>query len=320
MKSLLKWLKIISISILGLILFTLLAGFCFEQFMRLKANREFKMQGKLINIEQHQLNYLALGKGKPEVVFESGLDGGGFLTWSKIQPEIAKVTTTISYNRAGFLWSERGNNPKTCEAMADELYLLLKKTNHKGPYILVGHSLAGYILRSFIKKHPNEVAGIIFIDVSHPKQNNDINIPPTWVLNFLNSIGYIRYINSKDFQYPNTLFSEKFNVLARSFAYKSTSSAFEEYHHVKQLAEEANKINTFGNIPLLILTAANKKKHLKYESEREFNTHLNFQKTLLKLSTNSEQVLAKNSGHCIQFDEPSLVIETIRKLIAQNRL
>jgi pimeloyl-ACP methyl ester carboxylesterase len=320
MKSLIKWLKIITISIVAFILLTLLAGFCHEQFMRYQARKEFKMVGKLVNIGQHQLNYLALGKGKPEVVFESGLDGGGFLTWSKVQPEIAKFATTISYNRAGFLWSEGGNNPKSCEAMADELYLLLKKTNHNGPYILVGHSLAGYILRSFISKHPTEVAGIIFVDVAHPNQNNDIKLPPICILNFLNSVGYLRYINSKDFQYPNTSFNDKFNTIARAFAHKSTAAAFEEYHQVKQLAKEADKINTFGKVPLYILTAANKPKHLKYESDSEFNTHLNYQKSLLNLSGNSKQILAENSDHCIQFDEPTLVIESIRKLIDQNNI
>jgi hypothetical protein len=39
--------------------------------------------------------------------------------------------------------SERGNSPKTGDAMVDELYILLNKSNHNGPYILVGHSFAG---------------------------------------------------------------------------------------------------------------------------------------------------------------------------------
>ena len=318
MKLFIKWVKFLSLSLLGLLLLIVFTGFCYEQFMRFKANKEFKMEGKLVNVGQHQLNYLELGNGKPEVVFESGLDGGGFLAWSKVQPEIAKISTTISYNRAGFLWSERGNNPKTCEAMADELYFLLKKTNHNGPYILVGHSLAGYMLRSFIKKHPNEVAGIVFVDVSHPKQNNKINLPPTSCLNFLNSIGIARII-SNNHQYSNTLFNEKFNIIARSFGYKSFPTVFEEYHCVEKLAAEADKIKSFGNIPLYILTGTNEKMNLENMPKKIFNTKLEQQKSLLKLSTNSKQIMAKNSGHYIQFDEPDLVIETIRQLVENNK-
>lgn len=318
MKSFIKWVKILVLSLVGFILLIILIGFCFEQFMRFKASNEFEMEGKLVNIGQHQLNYLALGKGKPEVVFESGLDGGGFLAWSKVQPEIAKISTTISYNRAGFLWSERGTNPKTCDAMADELYFLLKKTNHHGPYILVGHSLAGYMLRSFIKKHPNEVAGIVFVDVSHPKQNNKINLPPTSLLVFLNAIGIARII-SNNHQYSNTLFNEKFNIIARSFGYKSFPTVFEEYHCLQKIAAEADKINSFGDIPLIILSGTNKKKSYRRMSKSEYVSKLKNQKSLLQLSTKSEQILAKNSEHFIQFEEPNLVIQAIKKLIERKR-
>lgn len=318
MKSLFKWLKIATFSIVGLLLIIILTGFVYEQFMRFKANRQFNSLGKQIDIGLHKLNYLELGHGKPEVIFESGLDGGGFLTWSKVQPKVAKFASTLAYNRAGILWSERGNNPKTCDKMADELYFLLKKTNHKGPYILVGHSLAGYMLRSFIEKHPNEVAGIIFVDVAHPKQNNKTNLPPTSILNFLNSIGIARII-STNHQYSNTLFNEKFNIIARSFGYKSFPTVFEEYHCVEKLAAEADKINSFGNIPLYILTGTNEKMNLENMPKKFFNTKLEQQKSLLKLSTNSKQIMAKNSGHFIQFDEPDLVIEAIRQLVENNK-
>jgi hypothetical protein len=51
---------------------------------------------------------------------ESGLDQGGAMVWSKVQDQTARFTSTVSYDRAGIMWSERGGNPKTCEAMADE--------------------------------------------------------------------------------------------------------------------------------------------------------------------------------------------------------
>ena len=54
-------------------------------------------------------------------------------------------------------------------------------------------------------------------------------------------------------------------------------------------------------------------------SESDYNSKLMLQKSLLKLSTKSEQILAKNSGHFIQFDEPELVIQAIRKLVDQNK-
>ena len=66
------------------------------------------------------------------------------------------------------MWSERGNNAKTGNAIATELHVLLEKAGVSKPYILVGHSLGGILLRSFVSKYRQDVAGLILIDSTHP--------------------------------------------------------------------------------------------------------------------------------------------------------
>jgi hypothetical protein len=73
----------------------------------------------------HQLHYLKKGFGGLTVVFESGLDPGGHLSWKYVQNEISKFTTTISYDRAGILMSEQGDNSKSLSSISSDLNNLL---------------------------------------------------------------------------------------------------------------------------------------------------------------------------------------------------
>jgi pimeloyl-ACP methyl ester carboxylesterase len=43
------------------------------------------------------------------------------------------------------------------------------------------------------------------------------------------------------------------------------------------------------------------------------------QQSLLKLSTNSELVVAEKSGHVVPYDEPEVVAEAVRKLLPRLR-
>lgn len=151
-----KFIKPTLIALLSLVLVVLLTGFIYEQVSRMKV-RKYEVGETFADVDGLKLHYKAMGTGKPTVVFESG----SLLSWYKAQPEVAKFASTFSYDRAGILMSQRGNKPKTGDNMAADLYMLLKKMGHDGPYILVGHSMAGVILRSFVDKYANEVAGIV---------------------------------------------------------------------------------------------------------------------------------------------------------------
>jgi len=174
-RRIMKWAKRVIFGVVGLIALLLAVGFVYEQIARTMVHKAFPAQGQLVPVGDHALHIISKGTGGPLVVFESGLDQGGEMAWGRVQDQTALFTSTVSYDRAGIMWSERGGNPKTCEAMADELYELLKKSNKEGPYILVGHSLAGYILRPFVAKHATEIAGIVFVDAAHPDQWNRLH-------------------------------------------------------------------------------------------------------------------------------------------------
>lgn len=290
------------------------------------AKSKFPIRGKLVEVDGHNLNVHSLGSRKPVVVFESGLDMGGSLVWSKVQPEISKFATAVAYDRAGILWSERGENPKTCEAMAGELYKLLKNSGCSGPYLLVGHSMAGYILRSFIKSHPDEVAGIVFVDVSHPDQLNRfpkeiremMATPPDWITDLKSSTGITRWFTSPE-RYPTTVESDSINQIVNAYMPASLPAVIEELSNFEKLGIEAGKINSFGSIPLIVITGTGRQRMDEFIDKelgkRFIKAWMEMQTELLSLSSNSRQIKADKSSHYVQLDQPEIVIEAVRSLI-----
>ena len=306
----------------------ILIGFVYEHISRFYIEKNIPIHGELVNIGDHKLNIKLMGAGKPLVVFESGLDAGGSLVWSNVQNEISKTTSTASYDRAGILWSERGNNPKTGDAMAMELHTLLKKVNQNGPYLLVGHSLAGLIIRSFVAKYPSEVLGIVLVDATHPEQFKRFpqeiktmnSMPPDWILKFVNSIGIIRLFFT-DQQYPNTLKRDSINIINNSYFPCSFAAVLEENNNLEELAKETAKIKSFGDIPLIVITDTSETRRNEYPTKelglKVEKIWMQMQTELLGLSTNSKHMLASKSSHYVQLQQPEVVIKGIRQLLSK---
>jgi pimeloyl-ACP methyl ester carboxylesterase len=69
-----------------------------------------------------------------------------------------------SYDRGGLGWSERCRRPRTLEQITRELESLLRAAEIGPPYVLVGHSFGGLVIRAFAHERPDQVAGLVFVD------------------------------------------------------------------------------------------------------------------------------------------------------------
>lgn len=126
------------------------------------------MPGRLVDAGGFRLHLHCTGTGTPSVVLEAAL-GGSSISWSLVQPSVARLTCVCSYDRAGFGWSDAGPMPRTAGRVADELRVVLERGGVPPPYVLVGHSFGGFVMRIFAARHPSDVAGLVLVDPAHPE-------------------------------------------------------------------------------------------------------------------------------------------------------
>ncbi len=125
--------------------------------------------GRLIDIGGYRLHLYCSGTsvpGQPTVVLSAG--SGDYATdWWIVQTAVADSTRVCSYDRAGFGWSDLGPQPHTLRQETYELDLLLKRGGERGPFVLVGHSLGGQVVRLFQEEHRTVVVGMVLVAPTH---------------------------------------------------------------------------------------------------------------------------------------------------------
>ena len=317
----LKWLLIL---VVGLFVLSIL----YEQYSRYSAKKNFVDNGTYVEVDGHKMHYVKHGEGRPTVVFESGLDFSGHMSWYKVQEEVSKFATTISYDRAGILRSEKSTKPRTCENMTDELHTLLEKIEVKKPYVLVVHSLGGLLARCYAKKYANTLSGIVFVDASHPDQierapesikakMKSAAVPANWAILLSFHTGLTRLTMNSMLDKLLKDEKDKKNLKAEINAYliESNTGAIEEAKMLEQMTKSSKGVS-FGNIPLTVLSANHK--DAKGDERIFFEFFSKLQKEHLTLSTKSKQIFVK-SGHFIQLEKPEVVIDAIRKILEESK-
>ncbi len=150
----------ILLSLLGL----LAAGAAYQFLGTLVDCRRYKAPGRLIAVDGgRRLHLNEQGSGNPVVVLEAGIAATS-LSWAFVQPQIAQFARVLSYDRAGLGWSDPPSTQPTAQTMATDLNRLLHRAGYKGPFILVGHSFGGLLVRAYAALYPGEIAGVVLVD------------------------------------------------------------------------------------------------------------------------------------------------------------
>src|SRR5690242_16303953 len=98
---LITMIKRILIGLSALIAIAILSGAAFERVSREIALKKYPAPGQLVDVGGRRIQVDCRGKGSPTVVFESGLDVNGSLSWSAVHDSIAATTRACAYSRAG---------------------------------------------------------------------------------------------------------------------------------------------------------------------------------------------------------------------------
>jgi pimeloyl-ACP methyl ester carboxylesterase len=124
--------------------------------------------GQLVDVGGFKLHVHALGSRGPAVVFDAAL-GGSSISWTFVQPPVGAFARAVAYDRAGFGWSDGGPMPRTAGRAADELRVLLDRAGERPPFVVVGHSFGGLVMRIFAARYRADVAGIVLVDPARPE-------------------------------------------------------------------------------------------------------------------------------------------------------
>jgi pimeloyl-ACP methyl ester carboxylesterase len=170
------WAVKLPLAILAFIMAGALAGAVFQLLAQRADTKKFSPPGMMVSVGDHHLHIVCMGTGGPAVILDAAL-GASHLSWSLVQPEVAKFAQVCAYDRAGCGWSEPGPCPRTIGRAVEELHMLLKNAELNPPFVLVGHSIGGLNVRLFAFRYPDEVAGLILVDPAHEDQ--DERLPPS---------------------------------------------------------------------------------------------------------------------------------------------
>ena len=119
--------------------------------------------GELVDVGGRRLYVECTGSARPTVVLEAGL-GGNSDSWSGVLPQLGRTTRTCAYDRAGLSASDAIAGVHDARDEISDLERLLDRARIKPPYVLVGHSYGGLLARLFARAHPDQVAGVVFVD------------------------------------------------------------------------------------------------------------------------------------------------------------
>jgi pimeloyl-ACP methyl ester carboxylesterase len=289
--------------------------------------KHYPAPGRLVDVGGYQMHIHCFGQGSPTVILEAGLHDFSVF-WALVQPEVAEFSRVCVYDRAGFGWSESSPYARTSETMVTELHALLVNADEPGPYVLVGHSFGGALVRLYAHHHPDEVAGMVLVDAAQEELFTRIPELRTASVQMsrlfrtlvpLRSAGLLallpKFIPNRGL--PDEALAQYRAILATT-EYLETSIVDAEMFENNLAQVAAANINSFGNLPLIVISNGLWKPLSEIpgvsgdENQQAWQT---MQSELLTFSSNSQQVIAEQSEHFIQLQQPQLVIDAIRDIV-----
>ena len=254
-----------------------------------------------INVGSHQLFLQTLGNGEPTVVFESG-GGCGANSLMNLAQQVQSFARALIYDRAGLGQSDPAPRPRTVHDAVCDLHTLLHTARIPGPYLLVGHSFGGLIVRLYAAQYPLEVGGLVLLDVPHPEQSlRDLQLLPDSSPGESPALTALREALTAEWTDPF-----------------SNEEGFDRAASAAQVLAGGQ----LGDLPLVVITAGIDEWEPGFPTEIAQALSRNWmqkQQELVRLSNHGKHIIATESTHVIQDCQPDLVIDVIARLVGELR-
>jgi len=290
----------------------------------------------MVDVGGRRLHMSVAGQGGPVVLLEAGIAASS-LSWALVAKQVAEFTTVMTYDRAGFGWSESA--PHHCSALdfARDLALLLDKAEIRGPLLLVGHSFGALIARIFEQIYPGRVAGLVLVDPvcraewREPKPMLARGVMLSRRGELLARLGIVglalRLLLSGSRTIPKFLarvsagqgagVTERLTGEVRKMPpefWPAVAAHWSEARCFRTMADSLESLpvsvtqidegRSLGNLPVVVLSAASTNAAAAKEHEHDAG-----------LSTRGKHLVVPGSGHWMQLDAPDAVVKAIRGLV-----
>lgn len=267
------------------------------------------------------------GSGGPTVVLVAGLgeraDNWMHTNANPSSPEgsvfsaVSGFTRVCAYDRPGTATATEAGlqpsrstpvaSPATVADSAADLDRLLTAAGESGPYVLVGHSLGGPIVRLYAAAHPEEVAGLVFDDALSEDLGDGLT--PEQVANFDKLNDPARSGRPPNSELP--MYAEAVVPLLRKApVVTGVPTVILTADHWPFTAETIEAGRAAGTMPDYVTTEF---------TDALWAAQLKAQDTFAGKYPGAKHVTTTNAGHYIHLDNPQLVIASIRDVVDQVR-
>lgn len=294
----------------------------------------FPAPGRLVELDGgRRLHLQCMGSGRPTLFLEMGAGAWG-LFWSEIQARMSSVVRTCAYDRAGLGWSDAGPFPRGPDALVGDLRAVIEASGEEGPFVLVGHSLGGWLVRLYQARYPEDVVGMALVESAHPRQWRELP-PEIWeftrstagtlrIMSRLGRFGLLRLL--RDQLATQDLPADVMEAY-RSTAIRPTAMATlaSEASSSEALAAQVEVLPDLGDLPLAVVSAGRSFDAFRnmvpdWPFEEANEKWLDLQEDLVSLSSRSLHFVSPESTHNIHSDDPALVVRALTELIDTVRV
>lgn len=242
------------------------------------------------------------GTGRPTAILEHGL-GADYGVWESVLTGLEPTDRVCAYDRAGeFGMSKLPDGFRTTDDQVADLHALLAGAVIAPPYVLVGHSIGGWNNLVYAQRFPDEVAGVVFVDVRPPAASREwlAALPPE---------------SPSDSQ---VLKDNRFDLTT----FEQDPSRNPEMLDLVASAAEAQAAPGFGDRPLVVLTQADSGAAWEGLEPALASTLEGITRDLVAkmvaLSSAGSELKVADTGHEIQVDQPKAVIDAIRDVLSRS--
>jgi len=256
---------------------------------------------RAIDVGGRRLVLTTGGLGAPTVVLETGL-GAEADEWAPVQRALAPHATVCRYDRAGRGASDPATKPRSAADLVSDLHALLQGAALPPPYLLVGHSFGGLLVRLFAHRHRDLVAGVVLVDAMHEDQFDLLG--PTFPPPRAGEPAAL--VDTREFW---------------SRGWRDPRSTKEGLDLVAS-CEQARKIGSLGDLPLHVLSAGTfLNQPLVPEAMRPHLQRIwdGLQRRLAGLSSRSTHGTIPGCGHFLQREAPQEVAAVIGAMARRAR-